>query len=292
MCILDAQSACVSCRARGRGVEWMCADGYTSMLKCAGSERMKRRFLSWDCAHKTLAWAYFDIDLSIYAKLQIIADNLVNTINRYGGMHLFVRSPDFVDELSAAVDTITYFLDNFLTILSVGMADVLAGKKINDTTEVERTHALYAFLETHTELANTRVLERSIADKMHVTTLIEHQPDKMPMGMNSCSNAKSTMVSSQLLFYYIRLNPVTVSPKIKNTLALGPKLDFSAFIRGSDQNAKYNARKAHACANFRHLLTVFEIHECCVGIPNSKINNPADAMMQALAYMIKNRQFC
>ena len=51
---------------------------------------MSQQFLSWDCAHKSLAWSYVTIDTHIYAKLTIIADILTDFYKEYLGAE-FVR---------------------------------------------------------------------------------------------------------------------------------------------------------------------------------------------------------
>lgn len=302
---------------------------------------MKRRIISWDCAHKSLAWSYFDIDIGIGSKLLVVADKLAQLIKSYGGVcamtdmimntapevsvlshpialdiptcreasktpdrSTMIRSPEIsktntspsgttpnvpgalacVDALMMVICEARAIIAQFLCFISAGVIDLLPGKKVADTTEVERTRALCSFLNTHADLNVTRVAERAIADKLPVTVYIEHQPDKMGAPGRSCINAKSTMVSSQLMFYYIHHNPILVSPKLKDKLTLGPGLEL-VYPKNASPSAKYSARKKHSCVNCRYLLTVLGLSHIADGVPNAVFDDLSDSVMQAIAHL-------
>jgi hypothetical protein len=285
---------------------------------------MKRRIISWDCAHKSLAWSYFDIDTGIDKGLLVAADKLARMIKSYGGVSAMidemmgadalrtpttsgsisciqttpgrsmvatdsiVTSSTCMESLTAVICEARAVIAQFLTFISAGVVDLLPGKKIADTTEVERTRALCSFLNTHGDLNVIRVTERAIADNIPVTVFIEHQPDKMGAPGRSCINAKSTMVSSQLMFYYIHHDPILVSPKLKDKLALKPGLEL-IYPKNASPSTKYSARKKHSCVNCRYLLNTLELSHIADDIPNAVFDDFSDSLLQAIAYLKFNR---
>lgn len=261
---------------------------------------MTKRFLGWDCANKTLAWSYFDIDTHIYSKMVFICDNLVQLMATYMGKdiardfpHLSpiqreifsdcVVDPDFLDELCYILDAANYFLDGFITYHSSGVADVLEGRNVDECDEIARTHALNKFLM------------RSDVSSCSPDTqcIIEHQPSKV----GTKTNNKSTMVGHQLMFYYAAYNPVIVNPKLKNNLTLREGLSFAKFLEvemakgKSKKDASYPARKKHSKASLIHLLNTFNCSHVLDTSPKSCWDDLADSSMQVLAWMIENKKF-
>lgn len=266
------------------------------------------RFLGWDCANKTLAWSYFDIDTAIYTKLNNISNDLNNLIITYCG-HAFLQNlpnglndqyrkilvdnladVEFTNQLSQIVRKITNVLDNFIVYKSAGVADVLLGKKVNECDEIYRTKCLWNFLNNHAHL-NIRALDHLPGEKTQV--IIEHQPSKI----GSKTNNKSTMVSHQLAFYYVNNDPILVESKLKNTIYLSNDLKYDLFLKfemdkGKDKKSSgYVSRKAHSKANFIYLLKTFNCDHILTGISKQCYDDLADSTMQVLAYLINKNLF-
>lgn len=260
-----------------------------------------RKFLGWDCANKTLAWSYVCVDTHIYSKLSILADDLRELFDLYLGAHftrraasnslsqndrenlrLVLQDPEFIEQYVFILDVVYYFTEQFFQYLSAGVVDILKGKKVHETTEIERTSALWKFLINHPEIAC-----------VDAQTIIEHQPPKI----GSKTNNKSTAVSYQLAFYYIEHDPIMIDPKLKNNIALASNLTFSRFLaeeipkHKSLKDARYAARKIHSRENFLFLLSVFELDYIIDDIPRAVLDDLADSTMQIFAYLVENKLF-
>lgn len=261
-----------------------------------------KRFLGWDCANRTLAWSYLDIDTHIYSKLSILADELVDLLTLYLGSQFIIalergldddskemlsmtlQDEEFMSSLMFIVDVILYFTDNFLQYISAGVVDTLKGKKTTETTEISRTRALHQFLTNHAHISTIR---------SDTTVIIEHQPARI--GTNT--NSKSTAVSQQLAFYYITHTSVFIDPKLKNKISLGANLTFDRFLADeipkhkSLRDAKYAARKIHSRENFLFLLSAFNLENITENISRAVMDDLADSTMQILAYLVENKLF-
>src|ERR1700744_2539366 len=181
---------------------------------------MAKKFLGWDCANKTLAWSYFSIDTAFNSKLEAVTQKIEllksEYMRKYGSYTLALEDENFRDMLKFMIDTVNYLIDNYINFISVGVVDILNGKKICDTTETERAHALYIFLSTHPYL-------RQVTDTQ---VIIERQPRKIGFK----TNIDAHCISSQLLFYYINNNPIMVDPKLKNTISFADHLTFEKIL--------------------------------------------------------------
>jgi hypothetical protein len=241
----------------------------------------RRRFLSWDCANKSLAWSFLEIDTRIYSRLWLLYDDLVNLIDTQMGAGYSMQmakgactqkiryDDEFIGLLRGILDSMIYFTDQFVVYLDLGVQDILNGKKVSDTTEIERTRALRDFLVK--------------IPPGQFTTIIEHQPNRI----GTKTNNKSSAVSYQLALYYIDSDPVFIDPKLKNNIALHPDLELAKITGGS----KYLIRKTHSKKNFLYLLDVFGLRHLIKGIPNNVLDDLADSTMQIFAYSLKNKLF-
>lgn len=247
---------------------------------------MSKTFLGWDCANKTLAWSYVTIDTHLFAKLKILSDMMSDLMHTWVGnggsemLHMNLEDPEFVDELLSIINAANYFVDNFLQYHSAGVADILDGRKVSDTDEIERTRALSSFLNKFVPIDASAIV------------VIEHQPSKV----GAKTNNKSTAVSYQLAFHYIKHNPIMISPKLKNNISLNDDLRFINFVQKmrkykSKKDAAYAARKAHSRENFLYLLASFDLEYITDNIPNAVLDDLADSTMQILAYLVENKLF-
>lgn len=252
---------------------------------------MSKLFLGWDCANKSLAWSYLSIDTDIVNKLSKIyiellgilgitrpvtmlhctADNLararssMNDVNKVNQLYDLIRR----------LDKITC---EFITVMSIGVEDILNGKNANMLSDVERTRALSTFLQKQNLCADV--------------VLIEQQPVRIGAKVNN----KSSIVSYQLAYHYINSPEVAfVSPKIKNSFLVLPGVDFSAILakyllRYKDpKKAEYAARKEHSTELLIRLAQLFKFTHSIAKIPTSILHNAADATLQILAHIKKNR---
>ncbi len=263
---------------------------------------MDRKFLGWDCANRTLAWAYVDIDVHIYTKISILADSLNDLIEIYCGpgfvkkmrqglsredrnfYAMTMDDPDFFDQFTFIIGCLLYFTGQFMTPIYLGVKDVIAGRKVNDVSLVDRTRALCDFLTRDAVLCDASGY-----------VVIEHQPIKIGSKVNN----KSTVVSHQLVFYYTAGgNSVSmVDPKLKNNFVFRDDITYQAYLshelpRHKDpRNARYIARKKHSRDNFLYLLDVFGGMAAVDDISAAVMDDVADAAMGVFAHLISDKLF-
>jgi hypothetical protein len=211
--------------------------------------------------------------------------------------HTHCRNPEFMQHLANFISVLHYFLSNFIRFHSAGVKDVLDGKLVSETDEVERTKCLHKFLRA-SPVSLEKIEYRSDADdgvtNVPVNVIIEHQPSKIGMKTNN----KSTMVGHQLLFYYVNIGvngPILISPKLKNNISLDEGLRYEGFLaaqtRRNHKDAVYAARKQHSKESMLHLLKVFNQEHILEGVPKSCFDDLADSIMQVIAYLVENKIF-
>lgn len=252
-----------------------------------------RKFIGWDCAHRTLAWSYVQINTNIYAELGQLADDLLALlVDSSGASHTpqqvcdstrsAMQRPDFIPAVMPVLRAMLAVTGGFLTYISSGVEDILCGKKIAETPYVARTAALWKFLTTHPDIA-----------RVDATPIIEHQPPKI----GSKTTDKSAAISHQLAFYYIEQGPVMINPKLKNNIALGPTLSLTCFLEPALKKyktpsaARYTARKQHSKANFLRLLDAFDLQHIADDVQAAVLDDLADSTMQILAHVVVEKLF-
>lgn len=256
-----------------------------------------RRFLSWDCGNKTLAHAHVSINTMIFVQLQQVQSQIDQWLLKYEKIDPFgewmrinranaatisattsgnvsIINTRAIAELMQILNYAKSIISSFIAFHSVGVTDILNGKKVADTDEVERTIALHKFLESSTiSLAS---LSREDKIYNHATEiLVEHQPSKVGMATNN----KSTMVGHQLMFYYVNRTVSLVSPKLKNQIgiiAYTPTYGSAA--------TPYYARKKHSKDTFLQLMDTLNLQYVYGSIPMSCMDDLADAVLQIFAY--------
>jgi hypothetical protein len=237
------------------------------------------RFLSWDCANKTLAHAYITVDGGILGSIRNFLAELKTIIDR--------------GDIAGVMPLLTLFkarMDNFIVFHSVAVTDILLGGKVADADEVKRSTMLRNFLRT-SSVAVERIgvgggnVGGNGSDNISTKILIEHQPSKI----GAATNNKSTMIGHQLMFYYSDFETHLVSPKIKNTLFIDPSRKLDYYI-GSCAS-EYYARKKHSKEMFLGMVKIFGWGAIIKGIPMSCMDDLADAVMQTLAFMKINGLF-
>jgi len=256
------------------------------------------------------------VDTHIYSKIAIITDDLVDFLKLYMSIPIdpqeFILNLDddeFRSSLMFYIETLDYFISQFIIFLGAGVDDILEGNKVSETDEITRTRYLRDYLRRHDVSPDTRVI-------------IEHQPNKI----GTKTNNKSTVIGYQLAYHYIDNRPVLIEPKLKNTLALADGLDYNTMMDTALERAKelsmvavdataatiatesleqpepfdakkkrkelkYRVNKAHSKANFLHLIKTFNQEHIIEGIPARDLDDVADSVMQIIAYLSKNNLF-
>jgi len=226
---------------------------------------MTKRFLSWDCANKTLAWSYFEIDTMILSRLFGLNEGLKSA-------HDWAQAAQIIAEMARATS-------NFLKYISIGVVDILDGAKISDCDEVTRARKLYDFLHKHPQICNP---------PDDTAVVIEHQPPKI----GAATNNKSTIIEYQLLYHYVKYGPILVNPSAKNKISFRQDLSYEHIFNQeivkykSRADAKYSANKIHSRENFLYLINVFGLDSILQGIPKARLSDVADSTMQVLASCI------
>jgi hypothetical protein len=249
-----------------------------------------RKFIGWDCANKTLAWSYVTIDTDILVKINAQLQVMKAALDVYkatlDGPTACNEGPhnydDFIAKIQAAVSNMNVTVGNFIQYHSYGVIDVLNGKKVADTSPVDRTRALWQFLSTHPTIS-------SLAPG--TVPIIEYQPPKI----GTKTNGAASMVSHQLMFYYINSGPILVDPKLKNTISCGPEMTLECFLSAempkhkSMKDTRYAARKIHSRENYLYLLNTLGMQHITRGIRKGVLDDLADSTMQIIAYLVTNK---
>lgn len=241
-----------------------------------------RRFLSWDCGNKTLAHAHVSINTTIMIYCAEYETRLRNWIDRHGATAIaeWIRGEcaetQAMQELFDAIAEMQRAIKSFIAFHSVGVADILDGRKVADTDEVQRTLALVKYL-AESPVSNDVLAREDRVYSSGTKILIEHQPSKV----GQATNNKSTMIGHQLMFYYAAAPIALVSPKLKNKISI-PGIVFSPTYGGAA--SPYYARKKHSKDLFLRLIEVLGLEYICKGVPKSCMDDLADAVMQIFAH--------
>ena len=206
------------------------------------------RLLGWDCGVSTLAWVYIEINLDALAEMDRLAPSLPDSLMRMA-------------ELSRRL----------VCVRSVGIKSLTQGRKVADTTLIERTRELRAFLESDFQCSGD----------IHV--MIEAQSQKI---RNATISAAVPAVSHQLMYHFANVNCVAVSPRYKTKVALRPDLTLDE-VRTRMQSEKqtvipaYAIRKQHAIENFICFMKQFDPSRT---LKKTHLDDIADAFMSIMGY--------
>jgi hypothetical protein len=255
-------------------------------------------FLGWDCAHKTLAWSYVKVNLSIINDMCLMfqpaadiinskrvdktADNKLPSDNKQVDQ---LPPPKYSAEeikiIEQTIDNLLLLTGGFITMISGGVKDVVDGRLIKDVNEMDRTKALYQFLHSMAPIdVSTQVI-------------IERQPPKIVM-----INPQSAVVGHQLAFYSLGLGltspPLFIDSKLKNTICFGKDLSYDHFLgiaiprNKTLQAARYSARKKHTKENVKYMAAVFGWN-LFTGVKKACYDDLADSLMEIFAFIRENK---
>lgn len=192
-----------------------------------------KTFLSWDCAHKSLAYSYIRVNVE--------ADK--NNANDY------------------------------IQVISMSVVDLLPGKKMADTDDMERIRALKKFL-----------CEGPVATiEPGTTVLIERQP----VGKFApAANTLSTSVANCLAFYYADHDVKFVSPTKKNKVHFNHENAPASYeTYEAKYKKKYDANKQHSKDNFLFVSRTFGLEPHWRHVDKACLDDLADSFMQILGYL-------
>lgn len=217
--------------------------------------------LSFDCAYRSLAWAYLRFD------------NLMHVLAESRDIVRAVSAGAATDDIAANNANLTYRCSQqkMISLIAANANDII-GNKLAKTSHIDRARALHRHL---------RFLDSTYTRPDLV--VIERQPS----GLAVAANTHSLVVQQQILYHYITagIEVVFVNPKQKNIVSLCPAASSLAAIFGSAEEktaAKYRARKKHSVANLAEIARVFDMD--INHIPHAMIDDVADAIMQAIVY--------
>lgn len=208
--------------------------------------------LSFDCAYRSLAWAYirFD-DLGTAISTARCTAKSITAHRAAGGSDQPVEFPKIIE------------------LVSAGVADVL-GEKIVAVDHAERARRLCQWLN------------KLSADNIRPDlVLIEHQP----MKLGAANNAHSSVVQQQLLFYFIMADVAVkfIEPRQKNTV----NLSLAAASMNVVGSGRYYDRKKHSVENMTVLAAAFGWQLPKISAKHK--DDLADAIMQAVVYWAKTQ---
>ncbi len=219
----------------------------------------RTRILSWDCAYKTLGWATITVNTGVRQEVATLLDEAERAAAD-GDQQARTAA------LLAARDT----LKTWFVIESLGVDDVLGGRKVARVKTVDRARALRDYLVK--------------ADhKGYDTVLIEGQPPAIST-FTGKSVGSSTVVGQQLVAFYLDQNSRTIAPGKKNRVVIAPHLEFSVWAGGRNSHA---LRKEHAVASVEYVIPYMSPTALAQyqALPAGDRNHTADAIMQAVAYL-------
>jgi Poxvirus A22 protein len=163
---------------------------------------------------------------------------------------------------------------NWIIIHRLTVTDLLPGKLIKNTTEIERARALKSYLV---------VLDEEMCKYRPVdAVLIEKQPTKVSMSTNTISS----YVSAQIMIWYADANVQMVDPKQKNTISIDIVGSYAKIRETARDN--YSARKKHSKLTMLNLLETFGLTKMLEGVSKSCYDDAADALLQAIVWAKNN----
>lgn len=226
------------------------------------------KILSIDSANKNIGICYLEFDenwlskyksyVSFYKKQQHTAKSLINALNKLNDI-----------------------LDSVFKIKYVNWYDLIPGRKLKETTLLERTRSLKGLLNSW-----------------------QFSPDVILVEYQMGQNDKSRTVASQILYYYSdahviyasgldgkiqQIEPTSqvklylVGPSLKNTISFGADITYSKFL---EKFSRKTSNKKHTMANFIKFTKVFNQEDLYKNLKIPKYDDIADSFMMASAWCL------
>ena len=242
------------------------------------------KFLGWDCAHKSLAHSYIEIDLT-FSELRRILDG-------YSGGDTV--DPDaalkFLRDARAAVH-------GAFTFHTCNVVDLMPGKKLAEIKEIDRVKLLKKYLDGLPGINSKEIPHDTVV-------IIETQAGKFG---NAGANRASNGVAQQLAMYYADCNINFIDPKMKNKVSITDDLTLDAVhlkrIAGQAEKQSgtkrklkiiggkpdYDTRKLHSTLNFVEFVKRIGQEGVYSHVPKEFYDDLADSFVQILAFIKHNK---
>ena len=242
--------------------------------------------VSYDVASKSLAVAIIYFNENWKDELQHIRELFADETN----------NPQTPEELCRSaikyLDMVYKIISTIMEPLVLDVVDIIPGKKIKDTTVIERSNRLSGYLNMIDSVIEQYA--QNTRDDTPIQVLVEYQ-----MGPND----KSRNVGSQILYHYStpdigffsanfttdlykpinKYQVAIVGPSLKNKICLCAGGKLSEFIPRYAKN--YDANKAHSKFNFLGWLKKQNREHLIKNIKDKNLDDIADACNQAIAWL-------
>lgn len=172
-------------------------------------------------------------------------------------------------------------INNMIDYIYYNVEDLIPGKKVKDTTILERSSNLKNYMNKIKVIINKLKEKRNI-DKIYL--LIEYQLS---------SNYNANAIYNQIIYEFSNdinvdtsqvIYEITVmNPSYKNKIYFHADLKHSSFIQKYNNN--YIANKNHTKANFLYFIKHFNLEHVINGIKAKNIDDLADSFLQIFGFI-------
>ena len=221
------------------------------------------RILSYDCADRSLAVCWANVDTAIRRRIL----QIYSTYICHGKCHTYDDNEQLARIRQLAMDLNTV-LDDWIRIRKLSVYDNTKGLK---TDIVIRSQALIDCLKT----VDSYIDDRGGIDYV----LVEYQ---MPQ------NIKSRAVMVQIVMWYLAkgYKVYVPGPSLKNKIYFAPHLIHQNFMEQASR--PYEANKNHCKANMTHWLKIYGLEKFLVGVATKNYDDLADSFMQIHGWLYCN----
>ena len=226
------------------------------------------RFLSFDCANKSLAYVYMEV---FPENMRALITGLAE-YRRNANAWSAYKSLSFLQELAQL---------KLFRIDACDVVDILDGIKVAEVSVPARAKLLRAFLVQ---------LGAKLQIAPDTIVLVEDQPNRIMGGAGASggfqvkTNLATVVIAGQIAFYFADHEVVLINPKLKNGIAFSYALKVDVL---ASAGKKYAARKKQAKANCRYILSLTNQSAATAHIGAAYYDDVADAVMQVFAYVKK-----
>jgi hypothetical protein len=258
--------------------------------------------ISYDIASKSLAASIMKFNHNYKLNLQQIIKEFHESIKTC------ISPVEICVCAKNTVDKIEQLMYDLIQPVYFSVVDLIPGKKMKETTVIQRTSRLKAYLNSidvkFNQIAEKNSKELISEENMPVKVLLEYQ-----MGPND----KSRNVCSQILYHYstmdneyknsdnfndsfdhnidntndgtnkILYDIEIVGPSLKNKINMDPDKPYEFFAKKYVKT--YDANKAHSKNNFLYWVKKINIPHMTKGIKKKNLDDIADSTNMTLAWL-------
>ena len=245
------------------------------------------RIISFDIASKSLA-------VSIIIFNEKWKDDLENINQSFKNCDSGLSAIEFCRHALAHIDQIEKLADELIIPVLFDVVDLIPGKKVKETTPDLRAARLSAYIH--------------MIDDIYLSDVDPNEQQKILLEYQMGPNDKSRCVCSQILYHYsgrsssafetthkhntskIKGAVTTptydieiVGPSLKNKINLDKEKNLQYFLQ---KYAKpYDANKKHSIANLLKWTSAKKVSHMLENIPKSNLDDIADSVNMALAWL-------